>query len=56
MKQPTKIHKAAFLARINQRAARRAVDTYYDRIGKADRLVIVYDNGEREVFKGFKAA
>jgi hypothetical protein len=56
MKQAPNISKAAFLARFNDRARRFAVDARFINDGGKCRLVIVYDNGEREPFRGFSRA
>lgn len=50
------ITKTAFLARLNNRASRRAVDCNHKIIDGTCRLVIVFDNGDREIFRGLKAA
>ena len=57
MERMPQISKAAFLARINFRAGRFAVDSFYKRSdnGKAD-LVIEYDDGSKKVFRGFDRA
>lgn len=49
------ISKRAFLARINDRMKRVAVDTRYE-IGDRCDLVIIYSDGREEIFKGLKAA
>jgi len=56
MEQATTISKAAFLALLNSGAKRVAVDTEYDRSHAKTRLVILYNNGDREIFKGLRAA
>ena len=44
------------LARFNDRARRFAVDARFIKDGGKCRLVIHYDNGEREPFRGFNRA
>ena len=46
------IQKKAFIAMMNNQAKRLIVDTAYKTVGKSTRLVLIYDNGEREVFSG----
>ncbi len=50
------ISKDAFLACLNHRFGRVAVDTHYEVIDGECRLVVVYNTGERETFKGLRAA
>ena len=56
MNQFPVISKVAFLARINDRARRVAVDTVPEMIDGRCRLMIIFDNGDREIFRGLKAA
>jgi hypothetical protein len=56
MQRAPQISKAAFLARLNERARRFAVDVHYIRDNGKCRLVIVYENGDREQFRGFGRA
>jgi hypothetical protein len=53
MQRIPKISKTAFLARINNRARRFAVDTIYEMIDGRCRLFIIFNNGDREIFAGF---
>ena len=50
------ISKIAFLTCLNNLARRVAVDSHYEVVDGECRLVIVYDSGERETFKGLRAA
>lgn len=56
MHKVPEISKAAFLARINFRAGRFAVDTDYKTIDGRCRLVVIFNNGDREIFAGLQAA
>lgn len=56
MERAPHISKAAFLARINERARRFAVDCRHEKQGDKSVLVIKYDNGQTEIFSGLKAA
>ena len=50
------VQKRAFIARLNDRAGRVVVDTYYARKNGRDVLMIVYDDGSEREFKGLRAA
>ena len=56
MNRVPEISKAAFLALINNRASRLAVNCDHKIIDGTCRLIIVFDNGDREIFRGLKAA
>lgn len=56
MQRLPEISKTAFLARINFRAGRFAINTTREMIDGQWRLVIIYNDGEREIFAGLKAA
>jgi len=56
MRTAPQISKAAFLARINNRARRFAVDSYYRQHNGQTVLFIRYDDGSTEIFTGLKAA
>ena len=56
MQRAPEISKVAFLARLNDRARRFAVDAHFITDSGECRLVIVYDTGEREPFQGFARA
>jgi hypothetical protein len=54
---PILISKAALLARLNDRAGVRAIDSWYaKRPDGRDVLLIYYDNYEVREFKGLRAA
>lgn len=56
-KAPILISKAGLLARLNDRAGVRAVDTRYsEKPDGSTALLIYYDNGEVREFKGLRAA
>jgi len=56
-KAPIIISKPALLARLNDRAGYRAVDSrFVKRPDGSDALMIFYDNGEVREFKGLEAA
>lgn len=56
MNRVPEISKATFLALINNRASRLAVDCDRRVIDGTCRLIVVFDNGDREIFRGLKAA
>jgi hypothetical protein len=56
MQKLPEISKAAFLARVNDRARRVAVDSVFELIDGRCRLVILFNNGDREIFAGLQAA
>ena len=56
MNRVPEISKAAFLALINLRVSRRAVNCEHRVIDGTCRLVVHFDNGDREIFRGLKAA
>lgn len=56
MKKPAEISKSEFLARFNNRAGRFAIDCQHEMIDGKWRLVIKFNNGDREIFHGLKAA
>ena len=57
MNQPTEIVKAAFIARVNQRARAVVVDTYYKSVtGGGCVLMLVYSDGYEKPFQGLRAA
>ncbi len=56
-KTPILISKAALLARLNDRAGVRAIDSWYVKHPDGrDVLLIYYDDGEVHEFKGLRAA
>ncbi len=56
-KAPILISKAALLARLNDRAGFRAVDSrFVKKPDGSDALLIYYDNGDVREFKGLRAA
>jgi hypothetical protein len=56
MNTAPEISKAAFLARINNRARRFAVNTHCILQNGKSVLLIEYDNGDREPFRGLDRA
>ena len=62
MEQPIEILKAAFIAHINDMAAKRAVvtcdivNTHYQMIDGTTKLILVFEDGSEEIFTGLKAA
>lgn len=56
MDRITEIHKAAFIARVNQVARAIVVDTYYKTIENGCVLMLVYSDGTEKVFHGLRAA
>ena len=50
------IRKEAFIARVNDREGRRVVDTCWEMVEGEQKLILLLDNGEREIFKGLRAA
>jgi len=50
------IDKKALIARLNELRQRPIVDTEYETANGVTRLVLVFENGHREVFKGLRAA
>ena len=50
------VHKKAFIARVNDRRGRRVVDTCYEMVDGEQKLILLLDNGKREIFKGLRAA
>jgi len=56
MNRVPEISKAAFLALINDRVSRLAVSCEHRVIDGTCRLIVVFDNGDREIFRGLKAA
>jgi hypothetical protein len=56
MQTAPQISKAAFLARINDRARRFAVDSYYTQQNGQTVLLVTYDDGSKKVFRGLDRA
>jgi len=56
MNQATEISKKAFLARLNELRQRAAVDTEYETINGETKLILVLEDGSRQVFEGLRAA
>jgi len=56
METPVQIDKRALIARMNQIRQRAIVDTHYKIIDGFDKLILVYEDGHEEIFKGLRAA
>ncbi len=50
------MHKKAVMAFLNERRNRIIVDTSYEMIDGKQKLILLLDNGQREIFKGLRAA
>ncbi len=56
METPIHIDKRALIARINQFRQRVIVDTHFQLVDGSAKLILVYEDGREEIFKGLRAA
>jgi hypothetical protein len=56
MSRTVEISKRAFIARLNQQARRVVVDTFYKVIDGEQKLILKYNDGSQEIFKGLRSA
>ena len=56
MEIPIEILKSAFIAHVNDMRRFTVVDTHYKIIDGSAKLVLVFENGSEEIFKGVRAA
>lgn len=56
MDQTTTITKKAFIAHLNDLRNRVVVDTEFRMIAGSQKLVLIYEDGKQETFKGLRAA
>ena len=50
------MNKKAVIAFLNDRRERSVVDTRFEMVDGEQKLILVLDNGRREIFKGLRAA
>lgn len=56
MNRAVHIHKKAFIAMVNDRRKRTVVDTRYTFVKGENKLILVFEDGSQEIFKGLRAA
>lgn len=56
MDQAPHIHKKAFIALVNDRRKRLVVDTRYAFDNGENKMILIFDDGLEEIFKGLRVA
>jgi len=56
MNNAVHIHKKALIAMINEHRKRVVVDTQYTFDSDTNKLILIFDDGSQEIFKGLRAA